>query len=65
MSEKKKKHNAKLPKNCSLQIQNPDFLFQTPDFCVFQTSYVQSTKKICCENLDYSLLKQTNKVQTC
>lgn len=53
------------PKTAASKSKIRIFLFQIPDFCVFQTSYVQSTKKICCENLDYSLLKQTNKVQTC
>lgn len=47
MSKKKEEAQCKTTQNCSLQIQNPDFLFQTPDLCVFQTSYVQSFKKIC------------------
>lgn len=48
MSEKKKKHNAKLPQK--LQPPNPKSGFFVPNsgfLCVFQTSYVQSFKKIC------------------
>lgn len=47
MSEKKKKkHNAKQPKTAASKSKIRIFC---PKLCVFQTSYVQSLKKICVE----------------
>ena len=48
MSKKKEEAQCKTTQNCSLQIQNPFFLFQTPDFCVCsKPPMFNPSRKIC------------------